>query len=223
MSDFLHSSQNPLHASLLAGLDAAQLAPFLEQAVRRTFAPKQIIQQRGDEAAGCWIILSGRVRIGQFSQDGKFIVLSLLGPGESWGELALLRRAPRAVDAMADEASELRWIDAVRFEAVLGRHPATMRSLLGLLGDQLQFSMQTLLAMRGEGAESRMATLLAALGRDRAPLRLTQQDLAELAGVSRMTANTLLKTWQSAGLIRRGYGTITVCDPDGLRGLAARG
>ncbi|MFN3516465.1 MAG: Crp/Fnr family transcriptional regulator [Novosphingobium sp.] len=223
MSIFLQSLRNPLHASLLAGLDEAQLAPFLDRAIPKSFAARQIIQQRGEDAAGCWIIRSGRVRVGQFSAGGKFIVLSLLGLGESWGELALLRRAPRALDAVADEATELLWIDAARFDAVLDSHPETMRRLLALLGDQLQFSLQTLVAMRGEGAESRMASLLAALGGDGIPLRLTQQDLAELAGVSRMTVNLQLKAWEAAGLIRRSYGTITVRDPAGLRKVAARG
>lgn len=223
MSSFLQSLRNPLHASLLAGLDEAQLAPFLERAVPKSFAPRQIIHQRGEEAAGCWIIVSGQVRIGQFNPGGKFIVLTLLGPGESWGEMALLRGAPRAVDAVAAEASELLWVDAARFEAVLASHPETMRHLLALLGDQLQFSMQTLVAIRGEGPEARMASLLAALGNDGKPLRLTQQDLAELAGVSRMTANIQLKAWESAGLIQRSYGAITVCDPKGLRSLSALG
>lgn len=223
MSDFLQSLRSPLHASLLAGLDEARLAPFLERAVPKSFAARQVIQQRGEEAAGCWIIRSGGVRLGQFRPDGKFIVLSLLGPGESWGELALLRCAPRVVDAVATEATELLWVEAARFDAVLEQHPETMRDLLRLLGDQLQFSLETLVAIRGEGAESRMAALLASLGSHGAPLRLTQQDLSELAGLSRMTTFGLLKEWEAAGLIRRSYGTITVCDPAGLRLLSTRG
>ena len=223
MSNILQFVRNPLHASLLAGLDSTQLAPFLERSVRRHYAAGQIIQLRGEPAQGCWLIERGRVRLGQFAISGKFVALSLIGPGESWGELAVLRRAPRVIDAVAAEASELRWVDAAQFEAVLSRHPETMRSLLSLLGDQLQVSLESLIAARGDTAGPRVAQLLAGMAQADPQLRMTRQDLAELGGLSRMTIHTLLKTWEQAGLIALGYGRITVIKPEALRAWSGPG
>jgi CRP/FNR family transcriptional regulator, cyclic AMP receptor protein len=220
MSAFVQSVQNPLHGSILAGLPDRQLAPFLERSVQRRYAAGQIIQLRGEPAQGCWLIESGRVRLGQFSESGKFVALSLIGPGESWGELAVLRRAPRVIDAIAADPTLLRWVDAAQFEAVLARHPEAMRSLLGLLGDQLQVSLESLISARGDPAGPRIAQLLSTLTQSDPQLRMTHQDLAELGGLSRMTIHTWLKRWEQAGWITIGYGRIKILNSAALRNWA---
>lgn len=214
-------SGEPLRASLLAGLDEAELRPFLERAVPRQFADGQVIHQQGDAAGGCWIVESGRVKLGQFHASGRFIALTVLGKGASHGEVALLRHAPRIVDAMAEGPTRLLWIEATHFERVLARHPATMRRMLGLLGDQMHTTIERLFAARGQRTEQRLAGQLAAMCEGRAlPVRITmtQQDLADLNGVTRVTIGTLLTRFARAGAVRQVYGGIEVDDP----GLLAR-
>ncbi|MEN9717787.1 MAG: HTH-type transcriptional regulator Cmr [Pseudomonadota bacterium] len=226
MSNALHfcSRRNPVHASLLAGLDPAALAPFLERAVARNFADGQIIQQQGEAGDGCWIVIAGQVKIGQFVPAGKFVTLTMIVGGESYGELALLRRRQRAVDAVAVGPTRLWWIAAAHFEAVLAEHPGTMRSLLALLGDQLLYTMQNLLAVRGKHATQLLAAKLAEISDTMAPparIMMTQQDLAELAGVTRATVSKALAAFVRAGALRQGYGFIEVSDPARLHQIAA--
>lgn len=215
--------RDPLQASLLAGLEPLALQPFLERAVARQFSDGQLIHQRGDAANGCWIIAAGQVKLGQFAPSGRFIALTVLGPGESHGEVALLRRAPRIVDAVALGSTRLLWIEAAHFERVLVQHPATMRRLLGLLGDQMHATVERLFAARGQRAEQRLAGQLAAMCRNLPPpvrIPMTQQDLADLNGVSRVTIGSLLTRFADSGVLRQVYGGIEIDDPVRLEAIA---
>lgn len=197
--------------------------PFLERAIARTFADGQVIQQQGDAASGCWIVTAGQVKVGQFTPSGKFVTLTVLGPEQSYGELALLRGAPRAVDAVAVGETRLLWIEGAHFERVLAQHPATMRRLLALLGHQLHYTMESLFAARGKRAEQSLAGLLAAVCDDLAPpirVPLTQQDLAELTGVTRVTIGKALAAFARIGALRQVYGGVEIDDPAALRRIA---
>lgn len=214
----------PLHASLIAGLDAPARERLLAGAVRRRFDDGQIIQQHGDEAGGCWVVESGRVKLGRHTAAGNFVLLTLLGPGESYGELSLLRRAARTVDAMALGTVELHWIDARHFEQVLASDPALLRTMAALLGDLLDHALGRMVAERSLSDAQRITGLLAELagsGPNPVRLPLTQQDLAELVGTSRVTVGTVLAGLARAGLIERGYGWIDLRDIDRLRAMVA--
>ena len=75
-------------------------------------------------AEGFWLIESGSVAVGQFLPDGDFRGVALLGPGDSWGELAMFADRPRVVDAVARSACKLRHIRAPQFEAALSLEAA---------------------------------------------------------------------------------------------------
>lgn len=214
----------PLHASLIGRLDAAAQARLLAGATPRSYASGQLIQQHGDDAGGCWLVEQGRVKLGQHTAGGSFVVLTILGPGESYGELSLLRRAPRTVDAVALGAARLHWIEAAHFERVLSEDPAILRELTARLGDVLDYALGRLVSERSLTAEQRLAGLLADLAEgEAAPCRLplTQHDLAELVGVSRVTVGTILSRLADRGAITRRYGAIEVDRSALLRTLAA--
>ncbi|MEN9683358.1 MAG: HTH-type transcriptional regulator Cmr [Pseudomonadota bacterium] len=200
------------------------LQPFLDRAVARSFADGQIIQQQGEAGDGCWIVTKGGVKIGQFTPAGKFVTLTMLSRGESYGELALLRNKRRAVDAIAVGPSRLLWIAAAHFEAVLAEHPAAMRQLLRLLGDQMLYAMQNLMAVRGKHAGQVLAAKLSEIGETTPPphrITLTQHDMAELIGVTRMTVSKALHALIRAGALRQGYGFVEINNPTLLKQIAA--
>lgn len=192
-------------------------------APERSFDPGQIIQQRGDKAQGFWLIVSGSVAIGQYLRDGDFRAVAVLGPGDSWGELAMFADRPRVVDAVARTACRLRFIRGTAFEAALAQNPKAMRTLLGALSVQLQEVLDITTGIRSGSAAPRVAGLLASLARSnkgRAAVRMSQSELAELLGLSRMTVNTALRDYEAQGFIRRKYGGVDVLDLKGLE-LAA--
>lgn len=186
----------------------------------RAFAAGQIIQQRGDRPEGFWLIDSGAVTVGQFLPDGDFRAIALLGPGDSYGELALLSGRTRVVDAVARSAASLRWISGSRFEAAMAADPAAMRVLMGALAEELQEMIELVAGHRGGNGQARVAGLLVNLSSVSPVVEIGQQELGELAGITRATANAALKELEMRGLIKRGYRKLEVLDRQGLRQAA---
>ena len=205
---------------LFAALPPATQARLRAAGLARRFAAGALIQQRGDEAAGFWLIEEGTVAVGQFLDHGEFRAVGLLGPGDSYGELAVLSGRPRIADAVAREASVLRHIPAAEFERALADDRVSLRAMLGGMAAQLQETLTVMAGIRRGTSTARAAAVLANLaGHSASPRRIavTQQEIADLLGVTRATANAALRDLESAGLIRRHYGVIEVPDARQLR------
>lgn len=208
---------------LFSALDSGLQAHLLRISREREFADGQIIQQRGDPADGFWLIEEGNVRIGQFLPDGEFRAVALLGAGDSYGELAVFSGKPRIVDAVSRGESRLRLIAARPFLDALGNYPASSRALLGALSEQLQDTLSILAGLRHGTNPARLAGLLATMagnGEGAGTVSITQQELADLLGVTRATANAALRVLQQRGLAERGYGSVRVADRERLARFA---
>lgn len=198
--------------TLFGLLDPSVQAQLRRGAPVRDFSPGQLVQQRGDPSDGFWLIDSGAVAVGQFTQDGEFRAVAHMRAGDSYGELAWLAKRPRVVDAIARTRCTLRWIEGARYEAALAQHPAAMRRLLGGLAEQLQETINLVTGQRGGGAAARIAHFLRNLSASGPVISLGQQELGDLAGVTRVTVNSVLKALERDGCISRGYRRITVID-----------
>lgn len=183
----------------------------------RLFEQGQLIQQRGEEPNGFWLIVSGSVSVGRFLADGEFRGVALLGAGDSWGELALFAGRPRVVDAVARSNCALRHIAGPRFEAALRADPAALRFLLGALSQQLQETLDVVAGIRRGSAKARVAAMLATLsGRGDGSVRvaISQQELGELLGLTRASVNAALREFEERAIVRRSYRAIEIIDPD---------
>lgn len=221
----LPDEARPLHApTLFAELPEDVRRRLRAGAPRRHFSDGELVQQRGDEGSGFWLIERGRVRLGQFSHRGTFSAVSQLGPGDSFGELALLSKRRRIVDGYAVGDTELLWIRGPAYEASLTDDPVTMRRLLGAMSIELQEFIDLVSVLQRGDASARIAHFLANLARDRTlpcRTRMSHQDLAEMVGATRVTVGTVLARFEAEGAIRRGYGEIEIIDAGRLRDLAS--
>jgi CRP-like cAMP-binding protein len=112
--------------SILAGLPPIEAARVLEIARRRTFGPREVVFHRGDPADTLHLVHSGRFAVGINTPYGDTAVLSLVGPGESFGEIALLEGVPRSATVVALERAETRSIHKLDFDALRARHPVVV-------------------------------------------------------------------------------------------------
>ena len=226
MSNALHSS-TPLRA-VISPMLYASLEPALREEVEargsaRHFADGQIIQQRGEEPDGFWLIEQGMVVAGHFLTEGSFRAVAVLGPGDSYGELAMFSGRPRVVDAVSRGESLLRYIPAGPFLECLARYPVSGRALLGALSVQVQELINLVVDMRRGNATARLALLLANMAEgvtEGEALKVSQQELAELLGVTRATVNAALAELDEAGLVTRGYRAIHLADRKALAAFA---
>ena len=190
---------------------------------RRSFGAGAVIQQQGDATGGFWMIERGRVMACRFGRDGELTVYAVLGPGDLFGELAHFGGLPRQVDALADSDATLVHIDAAAADRLIATSPDVARWLLASLAHQLRTALDRIESDRNLSADARIARALADLariggavaGEDRGAdadreVGVTQQELADLVGVSRVTAGQVLARLEQAGLIRRGYRCIRI-------------
>ena len=223
MSNILHSRttrRSLVTPMLFTALDPSLQAHLRNGGVDREFADGQLIQQRGTQADGFWLIEEGSVMVGQFLPDGEFRAMALLGPGDSYGELAVFSGRPRIVDAVSRGTSRIRFIAARRFLDALGNYPASSKALLGALSAQLQDVLAILASVRRGTNPARLAELLANMAGEDGTVAITQQELADLLGVTRATANAALRELQAKRLVERGYGRIRVPDRERLAAYA---
>jgi CRP/FNR family cyclic AMP-dependent transcriptional regulator len=206
--------------ALFGSFPADVQAEFRKKAIRRSFAPGQFLHHRGDPADGFWIVEKGQVKCGHQDAQGSMQVLFILGPGDSFGELACLGQFERVLDIEALGRVDMLWVGEKVFSDVIGRSPETARLMLKILAKQLQEALDNLLVFRNMPAPKRLAQRLLAFAADREPpvkLGIKQQELAELIGVSRMTIASALAELENLGLVTRRYGHLVVEDPAALR------
>jgi CRP-like cAMP-binding protein len=214
--------------SLLAELTDAErtaLAPGLR---RRRYARGQVIFVTGDPGTGLYLVERGRVKLLRASAEGRELVLRVAGPGEVFGELALLDDEPRSADAVALEPCQLLLLAAADFRRFLDGQPGVARRLLALLSRRLRATTRQAEEAAFLGVPARLARLLVTLAEAEADgppgaagvtlgARLTQAELAALIGATRESVNRCLGDYERRGLVRRDGGRLTVLRPEALR------
>ena len=214
--------QIPLFAEVAAG-DLETLGTSLR---RRQYDRGTVIFHQGDPGAALFIIESGEVKICSPSPDGKETIFALLGPGDFFGEMALLDAEPRSADAVAQEPCRLLLLHRTDFLHFLKERPQVAVALLAVLSRRLRRTNQALQDLMFLDVPGRLARVLLQLaerqGREDATgivltSRLTQGELADMVGASRETINRWLRVYERQGLIRHDQGRLTLLRPEELR------
>lgn len=188
---------------------------LLEHGNLRQFTRGELIQQRGDAGKEFWYIKSGSVQVGRYSVDGKLMIFAMLGPGESFGEQAFLGEFPRMVDAIAGSDTLLIRIGEAELQAAIASDARVARILLKAMAHMVQQAFDLIEAGRNLSTVDRLAQALLGLcgeGERQVSIPITQQDLADLVGVSRVSLGKALEKLEQSGDIERHYGKIVALE-----------
>jgi CRP/FNR family transcriptional regulator, cyclic AMP receptor protein len=211
---------------LFTELTEADVASLAARLRRRRCARGEVIFLRDDPGDSLFIVKTGVIRIVLTSPEGKEMTLALRGPGDFFGELALLDGEPRSADAVAQEPAELLLLQRDDFLELVGERPSVAVALIKVLSQRLRQSSQIVEDAAFLDVPARLAIailrLLDAQGQVDEPgsviaARLSQAELAALVGTRRESVNRWLRFYEQQGLIRYERGQITVLRPDGLR------
>lgn len=206
---------------LLDAVPEEDVTRLMTIARRRQFARGEVVFHEQDPADTLHLIVKGRFAVRTSTTLGDTAVLAVLGPGEMFGEIALLggQDARRSATVAALEAGETRSVHQLDFDRLRREHPSTSEVLIQILAAQVRRLSAHLLDALYVSAEKRVLRRLLDLDRvygPGAPIPLTQEDLASLAGTSRATVNRVLRDEESRGAVELGRGRTTVLDPEAL-------
>ncbi len=183
------------------------------------FRNNQFLQRYDDEVVGIWVVKKGLVRIGRDLGDEKFKVLLMVSPQDSFGELSCFSEIRRPIDAIATGDVEAYWISYEEFRETIEEFPEANKSIHRTLAGQLQQALDIFLINRLQDANQRLRWTLRFYCSDSKPpiqLPLSQNDLADMIGISRMTISKTLKVLEDQGILELDYGQVTILEPNSL-------
>lgn len=217
-------ASSPVPFALLDGVPAAERARILGIARRQRFARGEVVCHAGAEADGLHLVEAGRFSIRSESPDGHAALLSVVGAGGFFGELALLGPSRRSATVVAVEPSTTLVVARRAFTELRDRYPSIDRALTATLGARIRELSAQLVDAMYTPVEARLCARLLDASRkwDSARLPFTQQDVADLTGTTRPTANRVLRQLAQEGLIDLSRASVVVVDADALRQRAER-
>ncbi|QPC99551.1 Crp/Fnr family transcriptional regulator [Qipengyuania soli] len=198
------------------------LAALVEVGRRRDCAGGTPVLHRGDPGTGFWLIESGHVMACRFGPEGERTLFAVLGPGDLIGEVACFAGVTQQVDAITEGEASLVWIEMAQVDRLMANKPHVARWLLGTLANKLRAALDRVEGDQSLSAQARIARVLVDLAaREGAELTLTQQQLADHVGVSRVTTGQVLARIAQEGAIERGYGGVRVLSVERLAAWSA--
>src|SRR6185312_15471999 len=204
------SPQRFAASDLFAGLPISVLEG-VAGAARRRKAPRGMrIFNQGDEGVRAHVVIEGGVKISQTGSDGGEVVVRFIGPGETFGAVALFtdRRYPADAVALTDTL-EASWSEPELLN-LMTRHPEIAVNAIRIIGRRLQEAQNRMRELATQRAERRIAHPLVRLARQfgqstaretAIPFPLRGKDVADVAGTTLHTAGRILTGWEKAGLL----------------------
>lgn len=214
---------------LFEGLDDRELACVVGVVRERAYPARQVLVQQGDSSGDLFAVLQGRLKVTTSSPEGESVVFSILGPGEVFGEIALLDGGARSATVMALETCRLLIVPRAAFLGVLRDFPALAFRLLETMAKRIRA-----LSSRTEESlldvPTRLARTVIALaerfgapagnGHVRLTIKLKQRELGDLVGATREMVNKCLAVWKQQRLVEHGGGVLLVLNHDRLQEVA---
>lgn len=208
---------------LLEEVPPEQVRELLKIARRRRFSRNEVVFHRDDPGDSLHLISKGRFAIQVMTPLGETATIAVRGPGESFGEMALVGGMRRSATVAALEESETFSIYQTDFERLRRQHPAVSEVLVRFLVSEVRMLNERLLEALYVPVERRVLRRLVELaelypGKDGVPeITLTQEAISELAGAARPTVNRVLREEAERGTIELMRGKTRILDVDGLR------
>lgn len=190
---------------LFSGLTREELESFAELARERSYPRGSVILFENDPGDSLLVVRSGRVKVVLIGEDGREVILAVLGVGQHFGELALIDEQPRSAHVIAMEDAALIVLRREDFRKRVESSPTVAWSLLAELSRRLRRADDKIGGLVLLDVPGRIARLLLDFaeesGSEQIEKSLTHQTIAQMIGASRETVSRAMKDFQEAGWI----------------------
>jgi len=212
-----------------ADLEPEAFEQLCRYAKHATMKRGATIASKGDPGTSLFAVISGTVKISVSSPDGRNAILNLIGPGEIFGEVALLDGQSRSADATANTNCELFIIDRRDFIPFVRSQPALAMKFIELLCARLRTTSDQVEQVILQNLPGRLASALLRLtekhkaAQGGRTIAITQQEISEMVGMTRESINKQLRAWAARDWVRLEHGAIVVLKPQALQTLIEAG
>lgn len=199
--------------TLLSALPPELSAGLFRTSRSITLAPDQMLFSAGDAGDGCYRVEEGLLKVSFISASGTERILAILGPGALVGELAMIDGAPRSASVSAIRESKIVFVGRADFEVFCRANPEVYRHIAIMLAQRLRevdgtLAATSFLSLKGRTARA-LLNLAQAFGKDvgqgRILIRqkLSQSDLAAIAGIARENVSRILQDFTRRSMVSR--------------------
>lgn len=195
---------------IFSELTDADITSLARLSSRRQYPKDTVVFFENEEGDFFFMIVAGRIKVTILGDDGREVILSILGPDDFFGEMALLDNEPRSATAIAVEDSELLSLHRHDFQSVLADNRSIMSALIKILVSRIRKANHQISTLALLDVYGRVARVIVDMARDEgrrlkdgriAFRRATHQEIANRIGTTRETVTRMLKDLERQGMI----------------------
>jgi CRP/FNR family transcriptional regulator len=194
-------------------LDEDTLASIATLMTSRAYQPDEVIFLESEPCSGLFIVHKGHVKIFKSSPEGREQILTIIGPRDSFNDVAVFDGGPNPASAQAMDAAEMCVIERPTLMSLFARYPKLAQAVVTVLAARCRMLVGMVEDLSLKSVAGRLAKLLldqAAQGQDAVPL--TRQQMAARLGTIREMVSRALRELEDEGLVSRDGRQIIITD-----------
>ena len=209
------------HWWVFEGLGSDDLTALTESALRRNYAPHQVIFSQGDPAAAMFLIKAGRVKLSKVTESGEEITLDIRKAGDFLGETAINEDTEYPVRALCLEETLICGFTKASFEELVLKHPGIGLKVIQNLTRRIEWLTSRLGDMTHTNLETRLFRVLTNVAKEhgvkaergfKIQFPLTHEELSFLVGAHRVSITRAMKTLRESGKLAQEGKSLIIFD-----------
>lgn len=191
---------------LFSGVCDPELEQIAGVAAHRKVSRGTVIVRSGDPTDSLYILINGSARVMNSDEEGREVILSILGPGDFFGEMGLIDGSPRSANVVAVEPCELLILGKHEFERCMQDNFQVAKKLMQILVRRLREADRNIESLALLDVYGRVARLLLDMSEDASGKRvvrqkISKQDMARMIGASREMVSKVMRDLEVGGYI----------------------